>query len=49
MKIALALVAFLAAASAAAASCSTHSYIVNGKLTMCTTCCNSGSCTTTCI
>jgi hypothetical protein len=49
MKIALALAAFLAATTAAYAACSTHSYVVNGKLIICTTCCSGSMCNTTCI
>jgi len=30
------------------AQCVTNTYNVNGKITVCTTCCYSGNCTTTC-
>lgn len=30
------------------ASCSTHTIMANGKTVICTTCCYSGNCTTTC-
>ncbi len=49
MKLILALAALLAATTVAYASCSTHTYFVNGKMTTCTTCCNGGNCTTSCI
>jgi hypothetical protein len=49
MKIALALAAFLAATTAAVASCTTHTYFVNGRVVMCTTCCTGSMCTTSCI
>lgn len=35
-------------ANVAYASCSTHTYIVNGKMVTCTTCCYYGNCTTNC-
>jgi hypothetical protein len=35
--------------TAAYATCTTHSYFVNGKVVLCTTCCNGGHCTTNCI
>lgn len=31
------------------AACSTSTYIYNGKMVVCTTCCAGTSCTTTCI
>lgn len=37
-----------AAATLAWASCTTHTYFVNGKYTTCTTCCYGGNCTTSC-
>lgn len=41
--------ALAAAPILAWASCSTHTYFVNGKIVTCTTCCYSpGNCTTTC-
>jgi hypothetical protein len=42
----------LAATSAFAYQCVTHTYYVNGKYVVCTTCCTSGqfpSCNTTCM
>jgi hypothetical protein len=36
-------------ASMAYASCTTNSVFVGGKLTVCTTCCTSGNCNTTCV
>lgn len=30
------------------ASCTTHTYWVNGRVTTCTTCCYGGNCTTNC-
>lgn len=30
------------------AACSTHTYVVNGKMVVCTTCCTGSSCNTTC-
>lgn len=47
MKYVLALVLTLIA-GAAYAACTTHTYFVNGKVVMCTTCCNGGHCTTNC-
>jgi hypothetical protein len=35
-------------ANVAYANCSTHTYMVNGKMLTCTTCCYYGNCTTTC-
>lgn len=49
MKLILALAALLAVSTAAYASCTTHTYFVNGKVVMCTTCCNGSMCTTNCI
>jgi hypothetical protein len=48
MKTILALAALLAATTVAYASCSTHTYFVNGKIVTCTTCCNGPHCTTNC-
>ncbi len=40
---------WLAALSASVwAACSTHTYFVNGRTVMCTTCCHFGNCTTNC-
>lgn len=33
---------------AAHANCRTHTYLINGQYVMCTTCCYSGNCNTTC-
>lgn len=49
MKMILALAALLAATTAAYATCTSHTYFVNGKMTICTTCCTGGHCTTSCI
>jgi hypothetical protein len=35
-------------AGPAAAACSTHTYFVDGRMLLCTTCCTAGSCYTTC-
>jgi len=35
-------------ATSAYAACSTHSYFINGKMVICTTCCYGGNCTTNC-
>jgi hypothetical protein len=35
-------------AALAWASCTTHTYFVNGKMVMCTTCCYGSNCTTNC-
>ena len=40
--------AVAAFATAVYAQCTTHTYVVNGKYTTCTTCCYNGNCTTTC-
>ncbi len=37
-----------AVASAAWAACSTHTYMINGKIVTCTTCCYGNNCTTNC-
>lgn len=47
-KIVLA-IALATAATAAYASCTTHTYMLNGKLVTCTTCCYYGNCNTTCV
>jgi hypothetical protein len=39
----------LLTAGVAAAACTTHTYFVNGRIVMCTTCCFGGNCTTNCI
>ena len=48
MKYVLAALVVLASVTAAYASCSTHTYFINGKTVICTVCCYSGNCTTTC-
>lgn len=45
------IIAFISAAllaTAAYAACTTHTYYVNGKVIICTTCCYSGNCNTNC-
>jgi hypothetical protein len=44
----LATLAAMGVATSVYAACSTHTYMVNGKMMTCTTCCNYGNCTTTC-
>lgn len=34
---------------AAHAACATHTYWIDGRATVCTTCCNGGNCITTCL
>lgn len=46
-KILIAL-AIISAPAVAYAACTTHTYIIDGKYTVCTTCCYNGNCTTTC-
>ena len=48
MKKFLAAVSLSLFGTVAAASCVTNTYFHNGKMTVCTTCCFNGSCTTTC-
>ena len=48
MKKFMAAVAGLVFAGAAYAACTTHTYMVNGKMVTCTTCCYGGNCNTTC-
>ena len=48
MKKVLLAIASLAVATTAYAACTTHTYMINGKMTTCTTCCFNGNCTTTC-
>ena len=31
------------------ASCNTHTYMMNGRMVTCTTCCFGSNCTTTCL
>jgi hypothetical protein len=44
------IIALTLAASATAvwATCTTHSYTMNGRFVTCTTCCYGGNCTTNC-
>lgn len=48
MKKFFALVATAVFATSVYAACSTHTYFVNGKMVVCTTCCTGSSCNTTC-
>jgi hypothetical protein len=48
MKKITAAIAGLLFAGAAYASCTTHTYFINGKMVSCTTCCYYGNCTTNC-
>lgn len=48
MKKALIAIALAVAATAAWAACTTHTYIINGKVVTCTTCCYGNNCTTNC-
>lgn len=41
--------ALLGLSTAAYAACSTHTYVINGRLVTCTTCCTGSHCTTNCI
>jgi len=41
--------ALLTAPMIATAQCSTHTYYVDGRYVMCTTCCYNGNCNTTCL
>lgn len=48
MRIAITIIALLTA-TAAWASCRSHTYFVNGKVIVCTICCDrNGNCTETC-
>jgi hypothetical protein len=42
------LLAGLTFAGSVYASCTTHTYFINGRMVSCTTCCFGGSCTTNC-
>lgn len=44
----IALLAGLTFAGSVYAACTTHTYIVNGRMVTCTTCCYGGNCTTNC-
>jgi len=48
MKKLLAAVMALGFAGTVYAACTTHTYIINGKMVTCTTCCYNGNCTTNC-
>ena len=47
LLLALALLAMLC--TSAWAECTTTTYIINGKMTMCVSCCTGETCTVTCI
>jgi archaellum component FlaG (FlaF/FlaG flagellin family) len=49
MKKVILAVASLAVAGSVYAACTTQTIIIGGKMMTCTTCCNFGNCTTTCI
>jgi len=46
-KLAVALT-LAASATAVWASCTTHTYFMNGRIVTCTTCCYGGNCSTNC-
>ena len=48
-KVILAILGMAMLPAVAYASCTTNTYIVNGRVTTCTTCCTGSYCTTTCI
>ena len=48
MKAIILAVALAVSPLVAWAACSTHTYFVNGKVIICTTCCYSGNCNTNC-
>jgi hypothetical protein len=48
MKKVLAAIALTTAATAVWASCTTHTYIMNGRMVTCTTCCYGSNCSTNC-
>lgn len=48
-KAIITLLAGMSFATAAWAACTTHTYIVNGRMVTCTTCCFGNNCTTTCL
>ena len=41
-------VVLLAQVTPALASCTSHTYFLNGRIVLCTTCCYGSSCSTTC-
>ncbi len=49
MKKIIAALALALASFAAYAYCTTHTYFVNGRVIMCTTCCYGNNCTTSCV
>ena len=49
MKTILIAVALLTASVGAYAACTTNTFIYDGKITTCTSCCFGGNCTTTCL
>jgi hypothetical protein len=49
MKKALIAIWLAASTTMVWASCTTHTYFINGKSVMCTVCCFGNNCTTTCI
>lgn len=48
MKRLIAAILLATAATSAYASCVTHTFIINGRVVTCSTCCFSGNCTTSC-
>jgi hypothetical protein len=48
MKKVLAALAAMGVATSVYAACSTHTYLVNGKMLTCTTCGYNGNCNTNC-
>jgi hypothetical protein len=48
MKKFLAAISIALVTTGAWASCSTHTYTMNGRMVTCTTCCYFGNCTTNC-
>lgn len=48
MKKLLAVILLSGFATTAYAACTTNSYVHNGKLVICTTCCYNGNCNTIC-
>lgn len=49
MKTVIALILALSTSAAIAMTCTTNTIFMGGKLTVCTTCCTSTGCMTTCI
>jgi hypothetical protein len=48
MKKAIVAICLAASATAVWATCTSHTYFVNGKTVICTTCCYGSNCTTNC-